>query len=38
MGCSVEKKNELNEDIPSGRLGSMWRCMVGSVVRDYQLG
>ena len=38
MGCLVGKKNELNEDVPSGRLGSLWRCSVGSLVGDYQSG
>ena len=38
MGYSVGEKNELNEDVPSVRLGSLWRCSVGSLVGDYQSG
>ena len=38
MGCSVGKKTELNEDAPSVRLVSLWRCMVGSLVGDFQSG
>ena len=38
MGCSVGKKNELNEDAPSVRLGPPWRCSVGSLVGDCQSG
>ena len=36
MSCSVGKKNELNEDVPSVCLGSLWRCSVGSPGGDYQ--
>ena len=35
MGCSVGKKNELNEDVPSVCSRSMWRCSFGSLVGDY---
>ena len=38
MGYSVGKKSELNEDVPSVRLVSLWRCMVSSLVGDFLLG
>ena len=38
MGYSVGKKIELNEDVPSVRLVSLWRCMVGSLVGDFLSG
>ena len=38
MGCSVGKNNGLNGGVPSVRLGSLWRCSVGSLVGDYQSG
>ena len=38
MGCSVGRKIEPNEDVPSVRLVSLWKCMVGSLVGDFQSG
>ena len=32
------KKNGLNGGVPSVRLGSLWRYLVGSLVGDYQSG